>query len=173
MTTRQVTEGKVWEKPDNGEFQAVLVDLVLYKDVVSQYGKTDKLQVIWLLNAKDSEGNFFRVTKTIYNPVVSKVPGRKPSKMYQLIEDVLGEPPVGTFDDETLIGRSNNLLIIRGKDPVTGKVYANVTGIGPLKTGQTPLAIPAGFVRAKDKPTQTSVYQPRQAQAVAVGDEQF
>jgi hypothetical protein len=142
---------KEFENPDDGVFLGVIADVLLYRDIPSKYDpnkKINKLMVIWLLNAKDSDGNYFRVTKTIYDPYIVKTK-KGASKMWQLIEDVFGEAPSATFDDESFIGRSNNLLIARKK--TDQGTFANVMSISPLKSGQQPMAIPADFVRNKDK----------------------
>ena len=167
------SSSKVFEKPDNGEFLAVIVDVINGIKRVSPdpaIGEQIKTRIVWLLNAKDSEGNYYRVTREV-NSKVSAIPGRRKSSFYEVIEQVLGSVPQ-VFDDETLIGKSNNLFILRekGKD---GKEYANVKGILPLKPGQQPMIVPAGFVRSKDKPSASINMRVPAVQAVAAGDEQF
>ena len=159
------TTGKEFEKPDSGEFLAVIVDVI---NGIKRLNKTSgqeeiKTRIVWLLAAKDSEGNHFRATREV-NSKVSAIPGRRKSAYYEIIEQVIGAVPA-VFDDESLIGKSNNLFLLREKGG-DGKEYANIKGILPLKPGQTPMAVPAGFVRAKDK--QQSVSPARIPQTVAV-----
>jgi hypothetical protein len=169
------TTGKEFEKPDNGEFVGVIVDVIngiVRKSKQPPFADQVKTRVVWLLNARDSEGNYFRVSREV-NSKVSAIPGRRKSSFYELIEQVVGEVPA-VFDDETLIGRSNNIFVLREKGD-DGKTYANIKGILPLKPGQTPMTVPAGFVRSKDKQPQVQQRQVSPAvipQAVAA-DEQF
>ena len=110
------TTGKEFEKPDNGEFVGVIVDVIngiVRKSKQPPFGEQLKTRIVWLLNSKDSEGNYFRVSREV-NPKVSAIPGRRKSSYYEVIESVFGSVPA-VFDDESLIGRINNLFILREK----------------------------------------------------------
>ena len=105
------TTGREFEKPDSGKFLSVIVDVINNVKRVFEGKEVIKTRIVWFTAAKDSEGNHFRVSKEVTSKV-SAIPGRRKSGYYEVIESVLGDVPQ-VFDDETLIGRSNNLFILR------------------------------------------------------------
>ena len=162
---------KQYEKPDSGAYNAVLVDTVDLGIVATKFGNKSKVRIVWVLGkidgsgyAVDSEGNPFRVMSELNATTNEK------SDLFKLIRGVLGAaPPAGPFDVETLIGRNNQLFIVREKSQDGTKEYANVKGILPYPAGLAPLAIPAGFTRHKDrdKGQKTSTVLPSGAAASA------
>jgi hypothetical protein len=174
MTTYNTNTGKDFEVPNTGNFQGVIVDVFKREKVQTEYGVQDRVTIVWFLNAVDSDGRPFRAISDV-NAKISAIPGRKKSGFYELLEQIFGVPPGATFEDETLIGISRNLFIMKEKgrkDPT--KWFGNIKGITPLTPDQTPMTVPAGFVRAKDKQQPGRSVSPAVIpQAVAVGDEQF
>ncbi|MDA4129153.1 MAG: hypothetical protein OK457_00125 [Thaumarchaeota archaeon] len=150
---------KDFEKPDTGEFNGTIVDIVDLGKVKSQYGEKVQLRVVWVLGtpdgsgkyAMDTEGNPFRVMRQVNASIDEK------SKLYEIAKGVLGTAPPIPFDPEILLGRSNKLFIEKGSDSKTGKVYANVKFITFLPAGHVPPPIPQGFVRSKDRPAKTFI----------------
>ena len=144
---------KVFEKPESGAYNAVLVDTVDLGVVSTKFGNKAKVRIVWVLGkidgsgyAVDTEGNPFRVMSELNASVNEK------SDLFKLIRGVLGAaPPAGPFDVEQLIGRNNQLFIVREKSQDGTKEYANVKGILPYPAGLAPLPVPQGFVRYKDR----------------------
>ncbi|MGH7744948.1 MAG: hypothetical protein ACREQ5_09110 [Candidatus Dormibacteria bacterium] len=136
--------GKNFEKPDAGLFVGVLADVV---DLgLKDYGYGPKLQIrlVWILNAKDKEGNYYRVATQATGSLNEK------ARLYKIVRDILDAAPPVPFDIDFLIGKVNQLLIVREKSADGTKEYANVKAIIPATEG-TVFAIPQGFIREKDK----------------------
>jgi hypothetical protein len=144
---------KVFELPKKGVHLGVLADIIYNLNVPTQDGKggtvlKDKITLVWVLENKDSEGNYFQVRSRRMNQSVDPM-----SDFYKKVVEIRGTPPPVPFEAEELIGSVNLLGVIHnpGKDKF-GKdaVWANVSSVNPVNEGQT-LAIPVGFVRDKDK----------------------
>lgn len=134
---------KTFEKPDGGMFLGVLADIIYVKAKPTQYGPRDVARLVWILDAKDKEGNFYRVMTEANQSLNEK------ARLYSLAKDVRnGTPPPVPFELDELIGSVNNLVIVR--EEKDGKVFANIKAIVPAP-GKV-FAIPQGFVRQKDKP---------------------
>jgi hypothetical protein len=141
---------KEFEKPDAGLFLGVLADIVYIKDKPTKYGLKNVARLVWILDAKDSEGNFYRVMKEVNQSLDPS------SNLFGLATDIRnGTAPPVPFELDELIGSVNQVVVTRtaGTDKRTGKptVYANVANVLPAKANQK-FAIPEGFVRAKDRP---------------------
>lgn len=143
---------KVYEKPDSGSFVGVIADVVDLGPIPTKFGIKNKVRIVWVLGksdgsgyANDSEGNPFRVMSSVNATMNEK------SDLFKLVRSILGAAPPVPYESEGLIGKSNLLFIVKEEDPQKkGTFYANVKGILPL--GNIPaLAIPANFVRNKDK----------------------
>jgi len=133
---------KPFEKPDSGVFAATLADVVDLGLVPTKYGTKAKVRLVWVLGSNDSEGRPFRVMRQ-FNATLNDR-----GDLYKAVKDILSTAPPVPYDIETLIGKSNQLVII--KETVGDKIFVNVKGILPLGNLTAP-KIPADFVRAKDK----------------------
>ena len=154
---------KIFEKPDAGLFDGVLGDIIYLEDQPSAFGPKNLAIFVWVLSAKDKEGNQFRVSERFNRSLDER------SRLYARVRDIRGgTPPPVPFELETLLGSQNQILVTRanGVDKKTGKpeVYANVAGVLPAKPGVA-VTLPQGFVRRKDKPAKGA--QPAQAAASA------
>lgn len=144
---------KIYEKPDSGSFVGVIADIVDLGPVGTKFGIKNKVRVVWVLGkadgsgyANDSEGNPFRVMSSVNATMNEK------SDLFKLVRSVLGAAPPVPYDVELLIGKSNMLFVVREADATDPKKeYANVKGIVALPANVPALAIPATFVRNKDK----------------------
>ena len=140
---------KDFEKPDTGTFLGTIIDVVDLGKVQTTFNgqvrEKVKIRIVWVLDKTDSEGNPFRVMRQVNASMNEK------AALYELVKGILGGAPPVPFDDETLIGRSNQLVIVKEPDLKTGKVYANVKVILPLPAGAIPPQAPQGFVRSKNK----------------------
>jgi hypothetical protein len=165
--------GKVFELPKAGLKLGVLADVVYVKQKMTPFGLKDIARFVWLLEAKDTEGNNFRVMREVNQSMADN------SSMYALLTEIRGgTPPPVPFDPDSLIGTSSVLGITRtsGADKKTGKPreYANVNSVNVIEEGQPTFAIPAGFVRdvniprdAKGNKIKTQTAAPQGAQAAA------
>lgn len=139
---------KTYEKPDSGLFLGVLADIVYIKAKATKFGPRDVARLVWILDAKDKEGNYYRVMTEANQSLNEK------ARLYSILKDIRGgTPPPVPFDPDELIGAVNQLVITREKSQDGTKDFANVKAIIPNTSGKT-FAVPAGFIRAKDKPTQ-------------------
>lgn len=149
-----VVTQKEYEKPETGEFVGVIVDVVDLGKIKGKFGEKPKVRIVWTLNANDSEGNPFRTAQQVTASMNEK------ATLFNIIKDVDGEAPSNSYDLDLLIGKSRKLYIKKEKG-ADGKWYSNIKAIMPL--GNLPaLAVPANFVRAKDK-----VQQPGYGQQAA------
>lgn len=152
--------GKNFEKPDSGLFLGVLADVIYVKDKMTQYGPKDVVRLIWILDKKDKENNYYRVMTEASQSL------HENSRLFAILKDInFGTPPPVPFDPDLMIGTVRNLVIVKEKsdkiDPKTGqpKEFSNIKAYMPTNPGQT-FAVPQGFVRAKDKPAKGT--QPQQ-----------
>src|SRR5258708_859515 len=117
---------KEFEKPKSGLYRGALADVVDLGPVSKTFkGKVKvvpMVRLVWLLNAKDSEGNYFRVMRELTASMSDK------ANLYGVVRDITGATPVVPFELETLIGR-NNELVISLDNAQNGKQYANVKAI--------------------------------------------
>jgi len=149
---------KVYEQPKGGLYEGVLADVIDLGMVQGMYGIKPRTRLIWILNATDSEGNFFRVQKS-YNAVL-----HEKSNLYADVRDMLGAAPSIPYELDLLIGKNFQLVIV----PATkkdGTPCVNVKAILAPKSGQN-FQIPADFVRNKDRqnqPPQQNSVAPRPA----------
>jgi hypothetical protein len=156
-----IEKGGTFENPKSGAYIGVIVDVAELLNVPGQYGTKNKVRIIWILDQKDSTGKPYRVMEQVNASINEK------ARLYDIAKGVLGVPPATkTFDTESLLGKANQLFVVveRSND---GKDYAHVKGILPLPAGATVPAVPADFVRNKDKkpftPAQATGATPGQA----------
>ena len=136
---------KTYEKPDSGLFVGVLADIVYFKDKPTKFGPKNTARLIWVLNAKGKDGNYYHVMTEATQSLNEK------ARLYTLAKDIRnGTPPPVPFELDELIGSVNGLVITREKSPDGTKDYANVKAIIPNSTGQS-FAVPKDFVRHKDR----------------------
>jgi hypothetical protein len=140
---------KVFEKPTSGMFLGVLADIVDLGLVRNKkYGNTQPMvRLVWVLNSKDSEGNNFRVMKQVTASMSEK------ANLFGVVRDIIGKKPEVPFELENLIN-TNSQLVISSEEAPDGKVYANIKAILLPQPGTPHFAVPAGFVRNKDKKNQ-------------------
>ena len=142
---------KAFHNPDTGTFLGTIIDVVDLGKVHTQFGDKNKIRIIWVLDKMDPDGSPFRVMRQVTASMNEK------AALYELVKGILGTAPPVPFDDETLIGRSNQLVVVKEADPKTGKVFANVKVVLPLPAGTIAPQAPQGFVRSKNRtPNQTA-----------------
>lgn len=164
-----ITETKKnYERPDSGEFVGVIADAVDLGTVPTKFGPKVKIRLVWVLDRNDSEGKPFRAMKQINASLDEK------SELYKTVAAITGAAPQVGFDTESLIGKANTLFIVKEKSQDGKTDYANIKAILPLKAGAVVPAIPADFVRAKDKnKNQTQTQRPANAPQQQAADVSF
>lgn len=148
---------KEFEKPKSGLYRAVLADIIDLGPVKKVFKGTEKvvpmLRIVWILNSKDTEGNYFRVMKEYTASLSDK------ANLFGAIREITLSVPTIPFEMETLIGRNSELVVSLDKATTgknVGKFFANVKAILAPQDNATLKAtdvfmVPADFVRRKDK----------------------
>ena len=137
-----VVAKKIYEKPEEGQYVAVLADVVDLGMQETQHGMKDRLALVWVLDALNSEGYNFQVRQTFTKSL------HENAMLTKAIKQITGSiPNVNEFDTEPLIG-TTRLLHIEHNANAKGDVFANVALIQRTKDV---MEIPEGFVRQQDK----------------------
>lgn len=172
-----LSQGKVFEKPDAGQFLGTIIDVVELANKPTQYGPKDKVRIFYVIGplgndgkyALDSENKPFRVMRE-FNASMAES-----SKLFEFVGTVLqaAPPMLNTVEElaQLLIGRSNFLFLTKIPNPKkAGDFFTNIAGLGPVPAGMVAPPIPKDFVRAKDQVKKTftpgQYVQPQQAPAV-------
>lgn len=163
----ELAKGKKFERADAGMFLGTVIDLVEMEKVPTRFGEKNRVRIHWVLSrldgtpVLDSQGAPMTVVGT-YNATTGKG-----AELVKRVSQILNGPfPLITGKDGTeqlaqiLIGRSNVLLLVKSENPQDPEdPYTNIDGIAPLPEGARPPAIPANYVRFKNRPkTQAGPY---------------
>lgn len=165
----EITQGKKFEKPAPGNYTGTVIDIVTLPDVETTYNGVksvqNKVRIVWTLGpaypgqvATTKEGKPFEVI-AVPNAKLTTKP--KKSKLFEILEQMLGQAPPLVRNDQELetlmLGRSNQLFLVANANPSDpNDPYINVAGLTPLAPGQVAPPVPAGFVRFKNRPKQTA-----------------
>jgi hypothetical protein len=144
------TNAKKFEVPESNTYVGVVADVIDLGKQKTAFGEKLQTRIVWLLNAKDSEGKPLNAIQQVSQSMHEK------AKLFGIVKDILGTAPPVPYETEELIGKSRMLWIV--KEPKANKpteFFANIKAIMPLPAGTAPLAVPADYVRAKDKPVKT------------------
>lgn len=147
--------------PEEGQYLGVVADAIDLGPCNTMYGVKEKVQIQWLLDAYDEDGNQFRVS-VFHNKSLNEK-----ANLRRDIKKICGIDPNGAFDLDTLIGINNLLDIVHNESD--GKTYANVNAIMKAPKGKV-LAVPDDFQRkierdgtgSSENPVNTSA-KPKQA----------
>jgi hypothetical protein len=133
---------KDWERPEDGTYVGVIADVIDLGEVQTGFGVKPKVQIMWLLDAFDSENRQHRVSSFYTASLHEKANLRK------ALKSILGADVSGQFDLEELLGINNQLVL---QNTESGeKTYTNVIAI--LKAPKGPrMEIPEDFVRKSEK----------------------
>lgn len=172
----ELTQPKVFEKPDAGMFLGTIGDVVDMPNVSSTYNGVTKLvnkiRVLWFLGTLDgrpvldSEGKPMTVAE-FFNAVMAD----NSNLSKRMVQILSSQPPLMTKTEEVaalLIGRSAQLFLVKApnkKNPADP--YTNVSGAAPLSPGQIAPKIPADFVREINRPKTVAGVQTYATPAVA------
>jgi hypothetical protein len=159
-----IIEPKNYETPETGVFLGTIIDVIDVGKKMTPWGEKHKIQIVWVLNALDSQGKPFRILR---EPPISM---NEKSKLYETVRDVFAPQvlPPGAFETEWLVGRSNRLYVRKELPNAKGRVYANIIDISPLQAGDVAPVTPADYVRAHLRPANTANFgqQARSVQQV-------
>jgi hypothetical protein len=153
----EISQGKVFERPTGGSFVGTIIDVVDMPNQPTKFGPKNKVRILWVLAQingaayLDKEGQPYTIAG-FYNATMTDN-----SNLTKALRYILqGQPPLITKTEDLaalLLGRSNALFLTQEPDQKKpGQFVTFVAGIGPLPPGVVPPQVPAGFVRAKDKP---------------------
>jgi hypothetical protein len=164
---------RTFEKPQSGQYHAVLADIVDLGKVTTVYNNQTKVQpmvrFVWILNVLGNDPVNFPDTYGKPLQVAQRfnvTSLHEKSNVYKTLKQILGQPPSPTLDIETLIGQTRILWISREKSPDGSKDFANIMGILPAQPGVV-VPIPADFIRAKFRVQQTAGPQGQPVQTYA------
>lgn len=170
--------GKKFERAKAGIYLGTIIDVVELGEVASKNPRFPnpkvRTRIVWVLNANDTEGRPLRYMEQPSS--VMTPPGKyRASRMYEISAGVLGGVIPVPYDDEVLLHRSNQLVLMQEGE------YVNLKAILPVPAGQTPPPVPKDFIRDKDKPKDAAgqtvqsaapaIAQPAAVNAPAVADE--
>lgn len=136
-----------------GTYQAVCVDVVDHGLIeVTFNGHTrqqHKVSLVWVTNEINPENDKpFLVQRRFTNSLNEK------SALRPFLEGWRGKPfsaeELKGFDLEKLIG-VNGLISVIHRTSDDGRVWANVTSVGPLMRGMAKIVVPPDYVRRKDR----------------------
>ena len=151
MSVTVTDKGGDFEIPEEGQYLAVVADVVDLGPVATNFGVKERVQITWLLDAFDSEGNQFRIAEFFNKSLHEKASLRK------RIKSITGVDPTGTFDMETMLG-TNSLIVIEHNEG-DKRTYANVVAVLKAPKGRR-LEVPADFERRIDKDGAGSTEKP-------------
>lgn len=158
--------GKNFEKPNQGKHIGTVIDVVDLGVVVTKNpnpafpsAPTHRVQIVWLLNTLGSDGKPILYTEAPPFKIGEGGGKYKPTRLFEIATGVLQGPPPRPFDVETLLGRSNELFIIKNGD------RTEIAGFLPVPPNVVPPQAPAGFIRKVNRPATPTTQQQVQAQA--------
>lgn len=157
----ELSQGKKFEKPAPGMYLATLIDLVDMPNVQTAYGLKNRVRLHWVLAQLNGQLYVGKDGTPVEAVAMYNANMGAKAELPKRLTQILGQaPPVITSTEQLeqlVIGRSNILVLIQSdnaKNP--NDPYVNVDGIGPIQPGMIPPPIPAGYIRAKNRPkTQT------------------
>ena len=154
---------KVYEKPPTGIYTSVFADYVDLGMKINPFAKGNqpkerpRILFTWILNAQDSEGNYYRIQKEVTKSLHDK------AGLREVVLNMTGVNPGTDFELETLIGKCNLVAVKKGVS-TTGKPKATIESFMPAKEA---FAVPATFTRQKDKTNDQATTQTTAAQTAA------
>lgn len=165
--------GKKFSKPATGKYVGTIIDIVdlglcASKNPNPQFPSEPvrRLQIVW--NLVGTDGKQFEYSEAPPLKLGEGGGKYKPTRLYTIATGVLQGPipqPYATFDVETLLGRSNELFIVRTGDGNDAR--SEVAGFLPVPPNYPVPGVPTGFVRKinrKPATPATGLAQGQQAQ---------
>lgn len=150
---------KDWERPEDGQYIGVIVDVIDLGEVQTGFGVKPKVQIKWMLDTLNSEGEPYIVSAFYTASLHEKANLRK------ALKSILGADVSGQFDLEELLGINNQLVVETTESGE--KMYTNIVAILKVPKGTQRLAIPDDFVRYSEKQKQGKTQGGTQKKAAA------
>jgi hypothetical protein len=150
---------KDWERPEDGQYVGVIVDVIDLGEVQTGFGLKPKVQIKWMLDTLNSEGEPYFVSAFYTASLHEKANLRK------ALKSILGADVSGQFDLEELLGINNQLVVETTESGE--KTYTNIVAILKVPKGTQRLAIPDDFVRYSEKQKQGKTQGGTQKKAAA------
>jgi hypothetical protein len=133
---------KVYEKPEEGSYLAVLADVVDLGMQETNYGMKDRLALVWVLDALNSDGYNFQLRQKFTKSL------HENAQLTKTLKQITGAVPnEATFDTEPLIGLTRIVHVTHNAN-AKGEVFANIELIQRTKDV---IEVPENFVREQDK----------------------
>jgi hypothetical protein len=155
--------GKQFSKPNTGKYVGTVIDIVdlglcTPKNPNPQFPAVPvhRVQVVWQIVGADGKSEEY--SEAPPNKLGTGGGKFKPTRLYAIASGILQSPvpqPFATFDVESLIGKSNELFIVKTGDGDNAR--SEVAGFLPVPPGVVPPTAPAGFVRKVNRPVPNAV----------------
>ena len=158
-----ISQGKVFYKPEAGTYLGKIIDIVDKPQVQTQYGLKNKVLIVWTLTQLngapylDPEGQPFQASVYVTATMNEKSTQPLFRNLYKVVVGVLNgqqAPLITKFEqlEQLLLDRANVLMVTKEPNPAkAGDFYSNPVGILPLNNAPVP-PTPQGFVRSKNRP---------------------
>ena len=147
----QIPAAKEFEKPEAGPHLGVIIDVVDLGVITTVFNGQPKtypaIRFIWALGTVGKDGKPLQV----WGKKLNASSWHENGNLYKTVKQIIGAPPLPTFDPESLIGQVRQLFISREKSVDGTKDYVNIVGIAPAQPGVN-LPVPADYVRVKFRP---------------------
>ena len=158
--------GKSFAKPASGKYIGTVIDVVdlgICKSKNPQFpDPVHRVQIVWLLNILGSDGKPVEYSEA--PSVKLSEPGKyRASRLYEIASGILQGPipqPFTTFDIESVIGKSNELFIVKTGEGNDAR--STIAGFLPVPPGVTPPGIPVDYKRKPHKTAAAPAGQPAQ-----------
>jgi len=154
----ELSQGKIFTKPQPGMYLATLVDMVDMPNVQTAFGIKNKIRFHWVLSHLTGQPYIDKDGTPVEAVAIFTASMGAKAELPKRLTQILGQaPPVITSTDQLealVIGRSNLLVLVANANPKNpNDPFINVDGIGPIQPGM-PAAppIPANYVRFKNRP---------------------
>jgi hypothetical protein len=149
--------GKQFPKPATGKYIGTIIDVVdlgictpKNPNPAFPAAPVHRIQVIWLLNVVDKEGKLVEYSEAPPFKMGEGGGKFKPTRLYTIASGVLGGAPPRPFDAELLLGKSNELFIVKTGEGDNAR--SEIAGFLPVPPGVQPPYI-TGYVRKANRPT--------------------
>lgn len=129
--------------PDEGQYLAVVADVIDLGKVTTRFGVKDKVQIVFLLDSYDAETQDQHRSSLFYNKSLHEKSGLR-----KAIRDIMGYDVSGQFDMDVMLGQT--CLVVIQHNEREGNTYANIVAVLKAPKGQR-LEIPADFQRKIDR----------------------
>ena len=153
----EISQGRKFEKPAPGMYLGTAVDLVEMPNVQTAYGLKNKVRIHWVLAQLNGQLYIGKDGLPVEAVGIWTANMGGKAELPKRLAQILGQaPPLLTSTEQLeqlVIGRSNILVLVANPNPKDpNDPYINVDGIGPIQAGMQAPAIPANYVRFKNRP---------------------